>query len=217
MAETIEKFVSRLQEEGVEVGRAAAAKIQAEAEEQAKRLIDQAREQAAQIVQSAEKNAEQYMSRAKSELSLAVRDTVKALQDTLSRAMQAVLEAGARNALADTEFLKAILKDVIVQYAEADSQGEGEIQVNVSPEAGAQLAHWAIHDLRESLNGSKATVNLHQTLKGAGFEYRVANGTVEVTVESAVGLLANLLRPELRGVLKHALNGQAGHAEGAAQ
>jgi vacuolar-type H+-ATPase subunit E/Vma4 len=217
MAETIEAFVSRLQAEGVDAGKEAAARIQAEAQAQADRTIQEAQTRAAEIVAAAKRDAALLVSRGQSELGLAVRDTLRRLQETLSKAIMRVFEVRVSESLADSEFLKQVLRDVIVQYAQADSQGNGDISVNVSPEIGSRLTDWALHELRQSLDGSQMHVDLRSTLAGAGFEYRVSGGTVEVTVESAVELLSDILRPQLREVLKHASNGEVTGAEGAAR
>lgn len=217
MAETIEAFISRLQAEGVDVGKKAAAEIQAEAQAKADKIIQDAKTQAAEIVAAAEKEASQRVARANSELTLAVRDTIRHLQETLSKAIMQVFETRLSDDLADPEFLKQVLREIVLQYAQADSQGQGEISVNLPPETANRLADWALHELRQSLNGAEMHVDLRKTLAVAGFEYRLSAGTVEVTVESVVELLSELLRPQLREVLKQAVNSEAAAVEGVAR
>lgn len=207
MSETIEAFVNRLQAEGVDAGRKEAARIQEEAEKKARGVISAAESRAKQIVEQAEAEARTTVERAKDELKLAVRDTLMRLRRTLAVALRAVLEGAVTKDLSDADFVRGVIHDVILQYARSDSAGGATITVNVTDEMRGRLADWAMHGLRESLDGSGATVDLLGTLRGAGFEYRVSEGTVEVTVDSVVDALSGLVQPQLGDLLERSLNG----------
>ena len=57
----------------------------------------------------------------------------------------------------------------------------------------------------EALRTSKSTVNLTETLRQEGFELRLAGSAIEVTLESVVNTLADLVSPAVREVLESAL------------
>lgn len=216
MPDTIEAFVGRLQSEGVEAGKQAAAKIEAEANERAAQIVKDAEAQAADIRARAEGDAALHRSQIEGELRLAVRDKVLALRETLSGMLGRVLAARVETQLADGAFLKELIQEVLRQYAQADSEDRGDIRINLSPEMERQLADWAVHELRQMLADSGRHVELHGTLKKAGFEYRVKSGTVEVTTESVSAMLHELARPELRKLLSEATQETSGRGNGEA-
>ncbi len=202
MVETIESFVSKLQEQGVQTGREAAQKLQDEAEIKAQQIIADAETKAQHIVADAEKQGESILSRSQSELNLAARDIIAKLRDTLSSALNELLAKAANVTLSDTNILGTILHDIVKMYVEADIKGEELVKINVSADIRQKLIDWAIKELgREAVDNKRAHIELTGTLKQAGFEYTVHNGTIEVTPESVVATLSDIVTPALRDIL----------------
>jgi V/A-type H+/Na+-transporting ATPase subunit E len=209
MAQTIETFIDRLQADGVEAGREAAAKIRAEAEAEARKIIEQAEQQARRRLAEAETEAEQMRARTETELRLAARDAVRGLQESIERALRAVLTGAVRKKLDDSDFLAELLREVVRRYVEADQEGRSTIEINVSEPMRRRLVDWAIQTFHGDIEALRGHVDLHGTLAGPGFEFTVADGTVEVTVESVVEVLAGLVGPEVRRLMAEAAgNGQ---------
>lgn len=206
MAETIEAFVDKLQADGVEAGREAAEKIRAEAEQHRQQLIHEAQARAKEIVEEADAESQRIRAKAETELELAARDTVIRLQETLNRALQGVLAATAGEVLRDAEFLRELLRDIVMQYVRADIEGTGLITINVSEEMRRELVPWAIQALHQDIAGSGTVVDLHGALAGAGFEYKVTDGTFEVTAESVVESISDLVGPAVRDLVARAVN-----------
>jgi vacuolar-type H+-ATPase subunit E/Vma4 len=194
---SLEAFVQKLHTEGVEAGRAAAERILAEAEHAAKTRIADANEQAREIVERARAESETIRARAESELRLAVRDAVLRLQEALSRALRATIWDGVRKRLDDREFLAPLIRDVVMRYVEADAAGNAPIAIMVSEDVRRQLATWALEAFAESAQGQKLA-ELRGTLADSGFACRVSDGTVEVTADSVVEVLWEMVGPELR-------------------
>ena len=208
MAQTIETFIDRLQSDGVEAGRAAAEKIRAEAEAEARQIVEQAEQKAKRRIEEAEAESEKIRQRTETELRLAARDAVSGLQESLVRALRGVLSGAVREKLQETEFLAQLLREIVMQYVAADLEGEPSIEINVSEPMRHQLIQWAIKTLHKDLT-TKTNLELHGTLGGPGFELTVADGTIEVTVESVVEVLAGLVGPEVRRlVAESAANGK---------
>jgi V/A-type H+-transporting ATPase subunit E len=202
MVESIESFVAKLQTEGVQAGHEAARKIREEAERQAAEILANARKEAEAIVSGAQKQAKQHAAQAKSEIDLAARDTVLQLRETLGRLLTAVLSQKARAQLGDAEFLKGVLHDLVLAYAQQDCQAGTEIRLKVSPELKSQLTGWALGEMGHGVSGaSHVRVDLKTTLREAGFEYSTNGATIEVTTDSVTALLADIVGPELREVL----------------
>jgi len=206
MGGTIEAFIEQLQTDGVEAGQAEAEAIRAEAEQQAGQVIADARAQAEQIIADAEAQCETIRLRSKTELKLATRDTVVRLRETLERALRRALSAGVGQLLDDTGFLQELLRDLVSQYVKADIEGAEAIHVNVSKEKQQKLAHWAIETIRGEDEAYGPQVELHGSLAVAGFEYSIAEGTAEITVESVVNVLSDLVNTELREILTGAVS-----------
>ena len=68
MAQTIESFINRLQQDGVEAGQEAAEKIKSEAEEQARQTLKDAEAEAERILEKARAEAETIRSQVQTEL-----------------------------------------------------------------------------------------------------------------------------------------------------
>jgi V/A-type H+-transporting ATPase subunit E len=204
MADSIESFVSKLQNEGVEAGKKEAEKIRDEARDEADRIVKEAEQKAEKIRQDAERDADDTRQRGQTDLELAARDTVLRLRETLNRALRTVLARGTEASLGDTEFLKGLIHDVVMQYAQADQEGEATVEVRVSDEAKDQLTEWCRQQLAPEAQEAGAAVDIKGVLSEAGFEYQVQDANVEVTQTSVVETLQDLVSPRLRDMLAKA-------------
>ena len=205
MAETIESFVTKLQEEGVQEGQAAAEKIRDEAQEQARQIVEEANAEAKKVVTDAEEQAKTILEKGQTELRLAARDAALKLRAILSQALQVVLGGPVEAPLVDAKFLTPLLHDIVMQYAQADSGSKRNITINVLPEMQKQLADWAIGELHKAVKKSNTQLDLKGTLNQAGFEYKIDGATVEITVDSVVGILSELVGPRLTELLDQAM------------
>jgi hypothetical protein len=77
--------------------------------------------------------------------------------------------------------------------------------INVNKEMREKLIHWAIETLHDKEHAKARITDLKGTLNQAGFEYSVSGGNVEVTVDSTVDTLNELVRPEIREILNKAM------------
>ncbi len=204
--ETIESFVEKLQTEGVEAGRQAAEKLKSEAQQQADNSIAEAKAQAEKIIARANAEAESILARSGTELKLAARDAALKLRDSLSAALSAVLARGAEKKLSDVEFLGKVLHELVLLYAKADQEGKNLIKIDVRPEIRKKLVQWALSELGHEVGESGHTsIDLKGRLSQAGFEYEVAGATTEVTLDSVVETLSEMVSPALRKVLEEAM------------
>lgn len=206
MVETIETFVAKLHQEGVQAGQAAAQKLQADAEAQAKKIIADAQAQAKKIVADAQAQAQGLLDRSKTDLTLAARDTVAQLRETLCRSLNAVIAQGAKDVLCDLDFLGRTLHDIVMLYAKADLDRKLHVDINVPGEIRQDLKSWALKELgAKAIAEVRPSFDLKGSLQQVGFEYSVGDGgTVEVTLDSVVDLLSQLVTPALRDVLAQA-------------
>lgn len=205
MAETIESFVAKLQEEGVQAGKEAADKLLADAQKEADQIVAEAEAKARKIVAVAESGAAATLEKSKTDLALAARDTVLRLRETLSRAVRAAMATGVRQPLGDAEFLKTLLHDIVMQYVRADLDRRTTITINVPAEMQHHLAQWALAHLHAKAEQGDVSIDLRGTLADVGFEYEVEGANVEVTLASVVEALSELVNPHLREMLDQAM------------
>jgi V/A-type H+-transporting ATPase subunit E len=207
MAETIESFVQKLQADGVQAGQQEAEKIRQAARKEADETLRQAKQEAEKIVAQARAEAEDVLARSKTELQLAARDAALRLREALSRALEAVLAQGAREKLADVSFLGQVMHDLVMLYARSQLAGEAEpLVLNVQPEMRKKLKEWALGEIgQQRVDSLRHAFDLKGTLSTAGFEYKASDATVEVTLDSVVQTLKELVGPSLQEVLDQAL------------
>ena len=202
MADSIETFVQKLQQEGVQAGRDEANKLVAEAQAEAERIVAQATEQAESIVSDARGQAEQSLQQGREELQLAARDVQLRLREVVVQALVVVLGRSCTEALADQDFLFKLIRYVVVQYAQKDASGAADIEIQVSDEVLQSLTDWAAREMSPAGEAGKSQTSLEGGLKSAGFEYTAAGGTVEITPESISTVLGEMFSTRLRELLE---------------
>lgn len=204
MPANIESFVKTLEAEGVEAGKKAAGKIEAEAKEQAAAVIAEAKKEAEEIAAEAQTQAEKIRARMKSSLELATRDAISLLREKLAQQLKILLEVNVEKALNDEEVLSHVLREVIPLYARAGAGKTLATEINISKDLKSRLLENAIRELAHSLRNQNVQVDHRYTLAKAGFEYKIEGSTIEVSTESVTALLSEMIDPELQQFLEKA-------------
>jgi len=209
MPKNIEAFVETLKSEGVDAGKKAAEKIEADAQAQASQITAQAKANADQIIADAEAQANKIKSRMNSSLELATRDALLALKEKLSQLLNALLAREVETALSNEDTLASVLREVIPAYAKAESQASVSADI-VLPEAlKGKLLESTLKDLVKALKNQGIQAEVKSSLANAGFQYKIEGSTVEVSSDSVTALLADMIDPELRHILDSAIANQA--------
>lgn len=205
MAQTIEAFVEKLHAEGVQAGKEAADRLRSEAQAEADRILADAKAQAESTIANAKAEAERLAEQQRQELDLAARDATLRFRAAVAKAVNSLLRHEVSSALTDKEFLPGLIRDTVVNYAKEDAHSQDQIEIRVNPEMIQAVTDWALNYLgAQKFAEAKAHLDLKGTLKTQGFEYRVSESTVEVTVESIVEVLKEHVNPRLREVLDRA-------------
>ena len=204
MPTNIESFVKTLESEGVDAGRKAAQKIEAEAKEKAETIISEAKETSNQIIADAQTEAEKVKARMDSSLELATRDAILQLREKLSQQLETILKLNVEQALNDEDTLVHVLREVIPAYAKADIEKELTTEVNVASGLKSRLLETALRELAHTLKKENVQMNISHNLAKSGFEYKVEGSTVEVSTDSVTSLLAEMIDPELQQFLSKA-------------
>lgn len=206
MGETIQTFVDKIRTEGVQAGQKQADDLLARARKDADEIISQAEQEKQRIIADAEAQGRIALARGRTELELACRDAALRLRDALERALREVLAGVAKEKLTDTTFVSKLLSDIVLQYAQADIGHEQTFQINVPEEMRKKLADWAVAEIaRDSAGRAHVGIDLTGSLRQAGFEYNASGATVEVTLESVVAVLSEMVSPRLREIIETAM------------
>ena len=206
MPTNIETFVKTLESEGVDAGRKAAKKIEAEAREKADKINAEAKEKANQIIAEAQAEAEKVKVRMNSSLQLAVRDTIFLLREKLSQQLKAILKSNIEKALNDEETLVHVLREVIPAYAKAHTKNKLTTEINISEKTKSRLLETSLRELAHSLKNQNVQLDINYNLAQEGFEYKIEGSTVEVSTDSVTSLLADMIDPGLQQFLVKAAN-----------
>ena len=208
MPTNIESFVKTLESEGVDAGRKAAGKIEAEARQKADKIIADARKTADQIVADAEGEADKVKARMASSLELAARDAIFLLREKLSQQLEIILKLNVDKALKDEETLVSVLREVIPVYAKGGADREIKTEVNVSHDVKSRLLETTLRELAHSLKAQHVQLDVTHNLAKSGFEYKIEGSTVEVSTDSVTSLLAEMIDPDLQQFLEKAANSE---------
>jgi V/A-type H+-transporting ATPase subunit E len=206
MPTNIESFVKTLESEGVDAGKKAAMKIEAEAREKADEINAEAKETANQIIAEAQAEAEKVKVRMNSSLELAVRDTIFLLREKLGQQLKAILKLNVDKALNDEETLVHVLHEVIPAYAKANTENKITTEINISNNTKSRLLETSLRELAHSLKDQNVQLEINYNLAKEGFEYKIEGSTVEVSTDSVTSLLAEMIDPGLQQFLEKAAN-----------
>jgi V/A-type H+-transporting ATPase subunit E len=204
MPTNIESFVKTLELEGVDAGKKAAKKIEAEAREKAEKIDAEAKEKADQIIAEAEAEAEKIKNRMNSSLELAMRDAIFLLREKLSLQLNNILKLNVEKALSDEETLVNILREVIPAYTKANTTNKLTSEINISSDLKSRLLETSLRELAHSLNNQNVQLEIGYNLANEGFEYKMEGSTVEVSTDSVTSLLAEMIDPGLQQFLEKA-------------
>ncbi len=204
MADTIESFVSQLKTDGIEAGRQQADEIRKAAQQEADRIIADAKAASDKMIADAKTEAGNIVARGKTELELAARDAVLKLREALGRGLQAIVAGPVVDTLNDADFLRDIIQEIVMKYVDAEIASKGTVKVDLTPEMHKKLADWAIKFIQKHIR-SGVHLDMKETLHQAGFEYSLGDSTVEITADSIVSVLMDMVGPSLKDVLTTAM------------
>jgi vacuolar-type H+-ATPase subunit E/Vma4 len=206
MPTNIESFVKTLESEGVDAGKKAAEKIEADARKQADKITADGKEAAERIIAEAEAEAQKIKARMDSSLELAARDAIYMLREKLSQQLNVLLKWNVEKTLNDEETLAAVLRQVIPAYVKADTEKKLTAEINISKDLKSRLLESALRELTHSIKNQNVQVDVRYNLAKSGFEFKIEGSTVEVSTEAVTSLLSEMIDPDLQQFLEKAEN-----------
>lgn len=193
---SIESFVERLKQDGIDAGQTQADRIIAEAKAKAETMVAEAEALAQKRLSEAQAQAAIVLERGKSELALAARDIQARLRERLQNSMAAILKQAAQNALADPQVLAKAIAEIA--RALATTKGSGDIELKDADQ---------VKKMALALLGAQApaleSLRLSDGRTQPGFRFRSAQGgTIELDPSSVTEHLMNLCGPAVTAILK---------------
>jgi V/A-type H+-transporting ATPase subunit E len=203
VADTIEAFVKRLRQDGVDAGRSEAETLIAAAKAEAARIVAAAERDAATRRQQAEAEAARLLAKGRADLSLAVRDTVARLRMSLGVILTDLLARRAGRSLRDPDLVAEAIVALVRAHTAA---GRAVPDVRVEPGLRDRVVASALAALAEEVAAGKVgEAMIVAGCEQPGFTYVVEGATVSVDVQSVVEHLGEMVNPALREAIVAAL------------
>ncbi len=206
MPEELKHLLEAIQKDGVEKGETQAREIVSAARQKAQEIVEEARQQAEQIRKQAEQDAASHEERGRKALRQAARDMLIALGRNMEGLMERIVRRGVDQAL-DAEALKGILARLVEQYAEGERAG-GRISLSLSEPDAKALEGFFSNSLRGALRDGLDVRVDKSVSRGFRISFRDEQLYHDFTGEALAEELAGFLRPELREIVKQAVEKQ---------
>jgi V/A-type H+-transporting ATPase subunit E len=194
MTQDLQQLLEKINTDGVEKAKSEAAKLIAQANAQAKAIVDAATREAAQQIAHAKQEADAFERRAEETIRQSARDTVLNVETSVTAMLTALLLKEVNTTLSSAELVAQLAAEAVRAYI----QGKGGLSIVAS----SQL----VDALRAKLasEAAQGVTVVRDDHTGAGFKIRLANGRIEHDFSGAAvaDALAKNLRPKLAALLK---------------
>jgi V/A-type H+-transporting ATPase subunit E len=213
----VEALIERLRAEGVDMGRTAAAKIEADARGRAAEIVRQAEERAARLVADARQESRTLQKGGEEALHIAMRDTVLHLKGQLMEHFSTEVRRLIAVAMDQEEFLRKLILEVAGRAREQAGLDSGQPVEVLLPRAlvGLEELRRKPLELREgSLSHFVLSVAGNVLAEGVTFgaagddargirlHLEGKNVQIELTDEAVASLLLQHLQPRFRSILE---------------
>lgn len=207
----VQQLIDRLHQEGVSKGKDEADELVSAARQQAADILDEARRQADVMLASAREEADRIRSSGEEAVRLAGRDTVLNLTEELQHSFQAKLQQMVVGALADSEYLRGLIK-TIVDRALPDASGDGiHVELLSGANAGREGDEFFSEESLDKFVKSLTTETLCEGVtlgvrgdRHSGLRVHLMNDNVQVdlTDQSVTDLLLSHVSQRLQSILQ---------------
>ena len=199
----VQELIDKIKKDGISAASEEAAKVKAEAESEAKRIIDSARREAADIITRGKQDAERSEKAGAAALEQASRNLVLAFKDEIQALLNRIISEHV-TAHYNEDVLKAALPELLKAWA----QKGGENLSVILPEGDLSKL--------QSFFSEKMTGELWKGIElksnrklASGFHISNKEGSVyyDFSAEAVAGLLSAYLNPKLAEILKNSSKG----------
>jgi V/A-type H+-transporting ATPase subunit E len=198
----LQEFIEKIKKDGIEQASGEAARIKAEAEAEAKRIIDSAVKEAASAAEKAKQDAERFEKAATAAIGQASRNLILSFKGEIEALLNKIVVKNTQAAFSD-DTLKALIPEVVKGL----SSGKETVDVILNESQLKSLESWAKGALSAELAKGlelKAGKNL-----AAGFRVALKDGSAyyDFSAPAVAESLAAYLNPRLAEIVKNEAKG----------
>lgn len=199
----LQELIDKIKKDGIEKSSADAVRAKAEAEAEARRIVDAAKKEAEGIVAKAKADAERFEKSGAAALQQASRNLVLAFKAEIDSLLESVIRRETAGAYSD-EALKAAIPEVLKAWS---SKGSDSLDLLLPADALSRLEAYFNDKLKAELKKG-VTLKGERSL-GAGFKIAAKDGSAyyDFSSESVADLLSSYLNPRLAEILKASAKG----------
>jgi len=199
----VQELIDKIKKDGVKAATDEANKIKADAENEARRIIETARKEADDMISRGKQDVERSEKAGTAALQQASRNLILAFKDEVQTLLNKIISANVGSNY-NEDVLKAALPDLLKAWAE---KGGGNLAVILPEDQLSKLQGFFNDKLKNELSKG---IELKSNRKlPSGFRISNKEGSVyyDFTSEAVAGLLSSYLNPKLAELLKEASKG----------
>jgi V/A-type H+-transporting ATPase subunit E len=198
----LQEFIEKIKKDGIEQASGEAARIKAEAEAEAKRIVDAAVKEAAAVADKAKQDSERFEKAATAAIGQASRNLILSFKGEIESILDKIIIKDTQAALGDDT-----LKTLIPEVVKGLSSGKETVDVILNEKQLKSLESWSRGALQAELAGGleiKAGKNL-----AAGFRVALKDGSAyyDFSAPALAEALAAYLNPRLAEIIKNEAKG----------
>ena len=200
MQNKLQELTDKLYNEGLSKGKQEAEQMKANAKNEAAQIIAEAKEQAQEILAKAQSEAAELKSKTENDVKMASLQAFTAVKQQIESVITAKTLAPAKAAVAETEFLKEIIKSVVAAFNPENSDSVA-LDIILPAEKQAELDQFAKEQLSKICS---AGVDV-QFSKGVQGGFKIApkgeGYMLSFTDKDFENIIAEYLRPKTKELL----------------
>ena len=200
MQNKLQELTDKLYNEGLSKGKQEAEQMMANAKNEAAQIIAQAKEQAQEILAKAQNEAAEIKSKTENDVKMASLQAFTAVKQQIESVITAKTLAPAKAAVAETEFLKEIVKAIVTAFNPQNSDSVA-LEIILPAEKQAELEQFAKEQLAKICS---AGVDV-QFSKGVQGGFKIApkgeGYMLSFTDKDFENIIAEYLRPKTKELL----------------
>lgn len=200
MQNKLQELTDKLYNEGLSKGKQEAEQMMANAKNEAAQIIAQAKEQAQEILAKAQNEAAEIKSKTENDVKMASLQAFTAVKQQIESVITAKTLAPAKSAVAETEFLKEIVKAIVTAFNPQNSDSVA-LDIILPAEKQAELDQFAAEQLSKICS---AGVDV-QFSKGVQGGFKIApkgeGYMLSFTDKDFENIIAEYLRPKTKELL----------------
>ncbi|MDR1256527.1 MAG: V-type ATP synthase subunit E [Spirochaetaceae bacterium] len=198
----LQEFIEKVKKDGIEQASEEAARIKADAEAEAKRIVEAASKEAADMAAKGEQDAERFQKAAEAAVGQAYRNLILSFKGEIETVLDKIVAKNTQAILSDDT-----LKQLIPEVVKGLSSGKGTVDVILNETQLKSLESWAKGALgAEISNGLEVRAGKNLV---AGFRIALKDGSAyyDFSAQAVADALGAYLNPRLAEIVKDASKG----------